>query len=1187
MAQGARQSSLFAAEDFSVAYESFSEANFQAYDFETIRNAMVDYISTNYPENFNDYINSSEFIALLELLAFLGHNLAFRADLASRENYLSTAERRDSALRIAEFLGYKPTRNVVASGYLKIDSVKTTEPVFDTNGNSLANANVQFENLADNNSYQNFLTIMNAIFQSSSQFGSPYSSFSSTSATNEIYRTNSTNNTAERNFSNKINGASANFSFYSPSYNIANQTLIERAPNPYSVVDLLYKNDSSGTGSPNTGFFVGFKQGSLEHKDFQISEGLPNIALDVNVDNVANGNVWVQTIDEIGQVQKTWTQVDKLFGNGTLFNAKNNSIRDIFSVASRENDQISIVFADGNFGNTPRGIIRVWYRTGLNQTYSLTPDGFNTTSFTMSYIGANGNTYNALFNASLKTNVTNASVRESVGSIKANAPRFFATQDRMITAEDYSIFPVTVSENIRKIKSINRVHSGHSRFRDLYDPTATYADAIQYTDDGYLYENNITSRSIVSLPSNLTGTSIYNKYIKPLLDHSELNNFYYNRHGYSNAAYVALTDFTDTTTGITYLGTPDTNTFRWTQVTSGANGCSGYFTYNSTVQRTGLTASNSLKKADLNGLVEFISSPYKEGYIGSTTIVTGGTGYTSTPTVTFAGKGTGATGVATVLNGVVTGVTVTNSGSGYDQSTNITFASGGGSGAVAKSSVVDAKICWVKIDRIYKDGQGEDDSTGSPTGIDNTGKGAVVLNGIIPTGARVKRIVPKIAHDLSSTIKTSVIAKIDSRNSFGLRYNANIQEWVVIDSSNLPANTTTLNDASNWSKQYEGDNTSTGIDNSWILRFNYSSTDWEMLARKTQFVIGSPKKLKFTNLNFSNSFSSETQKPLRDNVKILKINPISKTDPSPMGVDYKLNAFGTFTYQDGYTDPHNVRVTLADPDNDGYPTDPEAFNRILAGQTIKLGTTTVDGFKYTVADNINGTTVVNGTSDLHMQYNRIADINQVIDPSTTNIIDTYVLLNSYNTRFRTWAQYDGRIETKPSAPTVSELGELFGSLNEKKSISDQVIYRPVKYKILFGDLASGELQARFNVTKTVNSTLSDTEIQQRVISLITGYFSIDNWDFGEEFYFTEMAAYIHNNMIGEISQITINPIGSTNDTTALFEITSDSDELFLPILSSSNIIVTKTSAGNSTTISQNTGINVSSNSGGSGSGGGY
>ncbi len=159
MAQGARQSSLFAAEDFSVVYESFSEANFQAYDFETIRNAMVDYINNNYPENFNDWINSSEFVSLLELMAFLGHNLAYRADLASRENYLSTAERRESALRIADFLGYTPTRNVVANGFLKIDSVRTNESVFDANGNSLANISVQFDDTTDPNSYRNFLPL--------------------------------------------------------------------------------------------------------------------------------------------------------------------------------------------------------------------------------------------------------------------------------------------------------------------------------------------------------------------------------------------------------------------------------------------------------------------------------------------------------------------------------------------------------------------------------------------------------------------------------------------------------------------------------------------------------------------------------------------------------------------------------------------------------------------------------------------------------------------------------------------------------------------------------------------------------------------------------------------------------------------------------------------------------------------
>ena len=52
-------------------------------------------------------------------------------------------------MRIAEFLGYTPTRNVVASGYLKIDSVQTNEQIFDASGNSLANVVTQFEDVTD------------------------------------------------------------------------------------------------------------------------------------------------------------------------------------------------------------------------------------------------------------------------------------------------------------------------------------------------------------------------------------------------------------------------------------------------------------------------------------------------------------------------------------------------------------------------------------------------------------------------------------------------------------------------------------------------------------------------------------------------------------------------------------------------------------------------------------------------------------------------------------------------------------------------------------------------------------------------------------------------------------------------------------------------------------------------------
>ena len=65
-----RQSNLFAAEDWKVAYDAFSQVDFQAYDYDSIRTALVNYVRTNFPENFNDYIESSEFVAIIELLAF-------------------------------------------------------------------------------------------------------------------------------------------------------------------------------------------------------------------------------------------------------------------------------------------------------------------------------------------------------------------------------------------------------------------------------------------------------------------------------------------------------------------------------------------------------------------------------------------------------------------------------------------------------------------------------------------------------------------------------------------------------------------------------------------------------------------------------------------------------------------------------------------------------------------------------------------------------------------------------------------------------------------------------------------------------------------------------------------------------------------------------------------------------------
>ena len=135
---------LLVTEDWTKIYQSLKNADFQSYDFETIRRVLISYLQENFPEDFNDYIDSSEFIALVDVIAFLGQNLSFRIDLNARENFLETAQRRDSVLKLAQLISYTPKRNVPASGLMKIVALSTTESLFDSSGVNLANTTIEW-----------------------------------------------------------------------------------------------------------------------------------------------------------------------------------------------------------------------------------------------------------------------------------------------------------------------------------------------------------------------------------------------------------------------------------------------------------------------------------------------------------------------------------------------------------------------------------------------------------------------------------------------------------------------------------------------------------------------------------------------------------------------------------------------------------------------------------------------------------------------------------------------------------------------------------------------------------------------------------------------------------------------------------------------------------------------------------
>jgi len=122
----------------------------------------------------------------------------------------------------------------------------------------------------------------------------------------------------------------------------------------------------------------------------------------------------------------------------------------------------------------------------------------------------------------------------------------------------------------------------------------------------------------------------------------------------------------------------------------------------------------------------------------------------------------------------------------------------------------------------------------------------------------------------------------------------------------------------------------------------------------------------------------------------------------------------------------------------------------------------------------------------------------------------------------------------------------YGSeLNKIKSLSDEIIYHPVKYKVLFGNKAKEDLQATFKIVKNPDLVLNDNEIKSNVISAINKFFALDNWDFGEKFYFSELSNYVMSQLSPTLVTFVIVPDQEDQAYGSLQEIKSESDEIFI------------------------------------------
>jgi hypothetical protein len=491
---------------------------------------------------------------------------------------------------------------------------------------------------------------------------------------------------------------------------------------------------------------------------------------------------------------------------------------------------------------------------------------------------------------------------------------------------------------------------------------------------------------------------------------------------------------------------------------------------------------------------------------------------------------------------------------------------------------------WAKVGAVTGDG------ANSGTGNLETGVGPVTLSNIVPDGSVVNAVFPNLTLSYNADLKTDMIDRIEGYEEFGVRYDVDTETWKIITSTNLStSNIFAIGNA--------GDTSDANLDASWWFKFTNDGNTYTVTYRKLDYIFESEGQNKFHYDAQEKIYDYKTGKTVKDTVKINKTNSILSSGNS-IGYPLTWQVVDTITEADGFQDNRKVEVGFFDNDDDGVVDNPELFD-IFVEPTTSESTKFVFFEKYTSYDNIerfrpyaasnfvvsqneadiNLTTTTysdnqlfyfydssedvikkyssstntlttttdyqarRGRSSISFQYKHNAGQETRIDPSVSNIVDVYLLERTYDNLFRIWLQDGG---TKPDTSTSDQLRISYsGTLNPLKSLSDQVIYHPVKYKILFGTNAEESLQATFKVVKNNKVKTTDAIIKTRVINAINEFFALDNWDFGDSFYFTELAAYVHNRLAPDLLTVVIVPNQSGQVFGSLFQINSAADEIFI------------------------------------------
>ena len=1073
------------AEAWERAHEIFTQVNFNSFDFNTIKESLLDYTKIYFPEDFNDYIESSEFIAVLELFAYVGEILAYRIDLNAHENFITSAQRKESILRLATLISYKASRNIPARGLVKLTSIQTTETIVDSQGRNIANRRILWNDGNNNDWKEQFLLIMNRILEQPFGTVSPSERIQIDDVLFELYTLNnspiSTTGPSVFKYSASVNGT--NYPMEITPVSLYETGPEEKRPERKAKMSLLYGSDGLGDGSDTTGFFMYTKQGDLQLQELNFDGVTPNQTFDIEIPNINQTDLWLNNVDPNNRTileqdpyakilphlvsadlrYGEWVEVDLGNAQNIMFNTNRN--RHKYEVESLDNDKIRMVFGDGEFSDIPSGAFDLWYRTSANENVAIPKSTVVDESASFSYVDALGVVQTITITFSLISSLQNASSSEDIEHIRRVAPSVYYTQDRMVNGRDYNTFMLQ-DPSILKMRSINRTFAGDSKYIAWHDPKEYYEDVKIFGDDLALYwdEKDPTTGGLITISKALTVNEVLTNYIEPLLCSTDFFAVI--------SPELEIIGANPADIRCTFNVSPysfDENSNEVLAITEALN-----------------VATTTTPIVDL-----YYSVIYDE--------------WTVSAHPCDSGTGTGCTkGAADSIWMIQVEARFSGSNlSGWD-------------------------IRWITKRMI---------SHSQTTKFWNTTTSNRIMN------FDTLNSNPDLIVVLQANANADGTGLISNNRNFGILgqelVEQNLPNAGLPDDHSLSVLPVDIND----------DNIPDNLAQEDLFDANYTSTygQWKLNdpADAGTYVIQFP--------NNKNIIRQELDKIDKDIDVYLNGVKLSFSNASPTlkfaissGTDIILDRL-QIDVGVPLNDSDEIKLVFVDYVYFQRESSIDPWKPVPSSVSVKtlwaLDTTTItDERRYKRH---------NGRYPLNFAWMHSTPRFHLIDPAASNLIDTFIITQGYYASLRRYLE--NKTDIVPVEPTPLELRTSYAELLENKMISDTVILHSGKFKILFGSRAVPELRALFKVIRPINNNLTDNEIKVRVVSVIRTFFDVNNWEFGETFYFTELASSIHADLGPEIDSIVIVPTYSQNQFGDMFEVQAREDEMFIPDINTSDI----------------------------------